>query len=99
MNTHVKITKSESADLSRRVPEPGTSDEIEHLAKTMNDMLTRLDDSARRQQRFVADASHELRSPLAAIRTTLEVGLAHPDQAPWPVIADRTVQLYRSLLD
>jgi signal transduction histidine kinase len=87
------VTSITSAGLSRRVPEPGTSDEIEHLAKTMNDMLTRLDDSARRQQRFVADdASHELRSPLAAIRTTLEVGLAHPDQAPWPVIADRAVQ-------
>jgi signal transduction histidine kinase len=86
------VTGITSAGLSRRVPEPGTSDEIEHLAKTMNDMLTRLDDSARRQQRFVADASHELRSPLAAIRTTLEVGLAHPDQAPWPVIADRAVQ-------
>jgi signal transduction histidine kinase len=86
------VTGITSAGLSRRVPEPGTSDEIEHLAKTMNDMLTRLDDSARRQQRFVADASHELRSPLAAIRTTLEVGLAHPDQAPWPVIADRAVR-------
>src|SRR5216684_1538755 len=40
----------------------------------------------------VADASHELRSPLAAIRTTLEVGLAHPDRAPWPTIAERAAQ-------
>jgi signal transduction histidine kinase len=58
----------------------------------MNDMLTRLDDAAQRQRRFVADASHELRSPLAAIRTTLEVGLAHPDKAPWPTIAERAAQ-------
>ncbi len=93
------VTGITSAGLSRRVPEPGTSDEIEHLAKTMNDMLTRLDDAARRQHRFVADASHELRSPLAAIRTTLEVGLAHPDQAPWPVIADRAVQQAARLED
>jgi signal transduction histidine kinase len=93
------VTGITSAGLSRRIPEPGTSDEIDHLAKTMNDMLSRLDDSAGRQQRFVADASHELRSPLAAIRTTLEVGLAHPDQAPWPVIADRAVRQSARLED
>jgi heavy metal sensor kinase len=86
------VTEITSADLSRRVPEPGTADEVGHLAHTMNDMLGRLDDSARRQRRFVADASHELRTPLAAIRTTLEVGLAYPDRAPWPVIAERAVQ-------
>jgi signal transduction histidine kinase len=58
----------------------------------MNDMLARLDDAAARQRRFVADASHELRSPLTAIRTGLEVGLAHPDRAPWPQIAHRAVR-------
>jgi signal transduction histidine kinase len=58
----------------------------------MNEMLARLDDSARQQRRFVADASHELRSPLAAIRTSLEVGLAHPDTAPWPEIARRAAR-------
>ena len=86
------VTDITSADLSQRVPEPGTSDEIGHLAHTMNDMLTRLDEAAKKQRRFVADASHELRSPLAAIRTTLEVGLAHPDRAPWPTIAERAAQ-------
>ncbi|HEY3713395.1 MAG TPA: HAMP domain-containing sensor histidine kinase [Jatrophihabitantaceae bacterium] len=86
------VTDITSADLSQRVPEPGTADEIGHLAHTMNDMLTRLDDAAQRQRRFVADASHELRSPLAAIRTTLEVGLAHPDRAPWPTIAERAAE-------
>ena len=86
------VTDITSADLSRRVPDPGTHDEIGRLARTMNAMLTRLEDSAHRQRRFVADASHELRSPLAAIRTTLEVGLAHPDRAPWPVIADRAAR-------
>lgn len=86
------VTDITSADLSQRVPEPGTSDEIGHLAQTMNQMLARLDSSSRRQRRFVADASHELRSPLAAIRTTLEVGLAHPDSAPWPTIAERAAE-------
>jgi signal transduction histidine kinase len=86
------VTEITSAGLSRRVPDPGTADEIGHLAHTMNDMLARLDDSAHRQRRFVADASHELRTPLAAIRTALDVGLAYPDRAPWPVIAERAVQ-------
>ncbi|MBM9503129.1 sensor histidine kinase [Actinacidiphila acididurans] len=86
------VTEITAADLTRRVPEPGTDDEIGDLARTMNDMLARLDESAGRQRRFVADASHELRSPLAAIRTTLEVGLAHPDTAPWPQIARRAAR-------
>jgi signal transduction histidine kinase len=86
------VTAITSADLSQRVPEPGTDDEIGRLARTMNDMLARLDEAAARQRRFVADASHELRSPLTAIRTGLEVGLAHPDHAPWPQIASRAVR-------
>lgn len=93
------VTDITAADLSRRVPETGAPDEIGNLAHTMNDMLARLDASATRQRRFIADASHELRSPLAAIRTTLEVGLAHPAQAPWPVIAARAAQQTQRLED
>jgi signal transduction histidine kinase len=93
------VTEITSADLTRRVPEPGTDDEVGKLAITMNDMLARLEESAQRQRRFVADASHELRSPLAAIRTTLEVGLAHPDTAPWPTIAKRAAQQTQRLED
>jgi signal transduction histidine kinase len=93
------ITDLSAADLTRRVPEPGTDDEIGHLAETMNAMLARLEDAGARQRRFVADASHELRSPLTAIRTGLEVGLAHPDQAPWPSIAERAVRQATRLED
>ncbi len=86
------VTAITSADLTQRVPEPGTHDEIGRLASTMNDMLARLEDAAARQRRFVADASHELRSPLTAIRTGLEVGLSHPDRASWPEIARRATR-------
>ncbi|GAA3492045.1 HAMP domain-containing sensor histidine kinase [Streptomyces cremeus] len=71
------ITASE--DLSRRVPAPGTGDEVDRLAVTTNETLAALEGSVERQRRFVADASHELRSPIASLRTQLEVGAAHPE--------------------
>ena len=68
-------------DLGRRVVEPRTGDEIDRLARTLNGTLDRLEASVRRQQRFVADASHELRGPLTRIRAELEVDLDRPDRA------------------
>jgi signal transduction histidine kinase len=67
--------------LDQRVPVPATGDEVTRLARTMNDMLDRLERSSDQQRRLVADASHELRSPLARMRAELEVDLAHPDGA------------------
>ncbi len=68
-------------DLGRRVPQPATGDEVARLAATVNRMLDGLEAAQARQRRFVADASHELRSPIAAIRQHSEVAQAHPDRA------------------
>ncbi|WP_298211961.1 cell wall metabolism sensor histidine kinase WalK [Ferrimicrobium sp.] len=70
-------------NLSNRVFQPEGDDEIARLAATMNSMLTRLDAAAEQQKQFIADASHELKSPLSALRASLEVGLLHSDLTDW----------------
>ncbi|MFJ3997059.1 sensor histidine kinase [Streptomyces parvus] len=85
------ITASE--DLARRVPEPDSRDEIAALARTTNETLTVLEASVERQRRFVADASHELRSPIASLRTQLEVAEAHPELLDLPGAVADTVRL------
>lgn len=64
-----------------RLPLPASHDEIRALAVTLNDMLDRLDAAAGRERRFAADVAHELRSPLAAMHTQLEVAASHHDVA------------------
>jgi signal transduction histidine kinase len=71
----------EATDLSRRIRLGGAPDEMRDLADTFDAMLDRLDDGVRNQRRFVEDASHELRNPLAVIRTTLDVALSDPEDA------------------
>jgi len=83
-----EVDEITGSTMHRRVPEPATSDEIGRLARTMNAMLARLDATATQQRRFVSDASHELRSPVAAIRTSLEVARRTSDRADWPAVAD-----------
>jgi signal transduction histidine kinase len=91
--------------LHRRVPVPAADDEVGRLAVTMNQMLDRLETAHRQQREFVADASHELQSPVTAIRTQIEVALAHPETADWRAIGadvlvdcDQTERLVRDLL-
>ena len=65
-------------NLSQRLPLSGTGDELQRLAQACNDMLARLEDAVERINRFTADASHELRSPVALIRTVAEYALRKP---------------------
>lgn len=95
-----------AADVVRRggsgslpVPE---QEELGALALTLNDLLDRLQSSAARQRTFVADAAHELRSPIAALRASLEVAAAHPEAYATPeLVADlgREVLRMQGLVD
>ncbi|PZF92215.1 two-component sensor histidine kinase [Micromonospora deserti] len=69
-----------------RLPVPASHDEIHRLAVTLNGMLARLRSARDRQRAFVADAAHELRSPLTNIRTELEVAQRLADRTDWPTV-------------
>ncbi len=80
-------------DLARRLPRPGTGDEIDRLVVTMNEMLERLASASEAQHRFVADASHELRSPLSRMRAGLDLARADPTAEPPAVYAELAAEL------
>jgi signal transduction histidine kinase len=92
-----------SRELHRRVSEPGGKDEISRLAATMNRMLARLEAGRLRERRFVSDASHELRSPVATIRQHAEVALSHPEQTNTQdlaeIVLDEDARLQRLVED
>jgi two-component system, OmpR family, sensor kinase len=77
--TRTAGTIAHARDTSHRVEVPLARDELGRLAETFNSMLASLDDAARAQQRFVADASHELRAPLTAIQGNLEILERQPE--------------------
>lgn len=74
-----RVTQISASDLGERVPVPNRADEISALAVTMNEMLTRIEAGHSAQRRFVGDASHELRSPLATVISALEIAESHPE--------------------
>jgi heavy metal sensor kinase len=75
-------------NLSQRLAVPATGDELQRLSETWNDMLIRLESAVKRLSQFTADASHELRTPIALIRTTAELALRR----------ERTPETYREAL-
>ncbi|MFI8323426.1 sensor histidine kinase [Streptomyces sp. NPDC085529] len=98
----VEAIRRELADitgqsLDRRVPVPPTDDVIADLARTTNATLDRVEAAATRQREFTADAAHELRSPLAALRAQLESSLRHPESVDdWrEVVREATTDVVR----
>jgi signal transduction histidine kinase len=73
------VRQIQASDLSRRIELGGPDDELKRLADTFDDMLERVDGAFESQRQFIHEASHELRNPLAVIRTNLEVTLSDPD--------------------
>jgi signal transduction histidine kinase len=100
-----EVTEIATSPGPLRIADPGTGDEVGRLARTLNSMLDRIEAASSRERRFVSDASHELRSPIANIRTEIEVALHHPEFADWPSVAqdvltenDRMGRLVQELL-
>jgi two-component system OmpR family sensor kinase len=69
------------AELGERLPEPGTGDELDRLAGTLNELLERRQQALEHERRVVSDASHELRTPISVLRTRLDVALRGPGDA------------------
>jgi heavy metal sensor kinase len=82
-----------AGDLHQRVPVPRANDEVRHLALTFNEMIEYLEKTFTQQRRFIADASHELRTPVAAIRSMTDVALAQDNSTEEYVSVLRDVNL------
>ncbi len=82
-----------ASDLDRRVPIPETGDELQHLGRAMNETIARLGSAVSANERFVADAAHELRSPITGVRAALEIEAA---RAPGSLIEDSARELDRA---
>jgi signal transduction histidine kinase len=96
------ITENRGA---RRVTVPDSHDDVAELARAVNVTLRRMEYLGERQRAWVADASHELRSPLTGLRTQLEAALEHPEDEDWPRVAraaladaDRLQRIIQDLL-
>lgn len=102
----IQAARIPGTDLTRRLPEPSTGDELARLAATFNELLGRIQAATDGQRQFVADAAHELRSPIASLRAQLEVtaralpaGDAGSDPMAGPIFdAERLTRLVDDLL-
>jgi signal transduction histidine kinase len=83
-----RVSSMANGQLAERIPVPAADDEVTRLAVTMNDMLDQLEANQAAQRRFVSDASHELRSPLASITASLDLAHQRPDLLDQSLIDD-----------
>ena len=89
----VEITEN---TLEKRIPLSGNRDELDELAGSLNAMFNRLQDSFRRQKEFVANASHELKTPLTLLRLSTEEMLQ--DDQLSPVLQDKLLGQERAVI-
>lgn len=94
-----RVDAISTEQLDERVPVPPSGDEIAHLAQTMNRMLTRLQTGHTAQRRFISDASHELRSPLSAISTALELAHNRPEMLDTELLDESLIPETRRMRD
>ncbi len=94
-----QVAAISTEQLDERVPVPPTGDEIAHLARTMNAMLSRLQSGHAAQRRFISDASHELRSPLAAISAALDLAHHRPEMLDAALIDESLIPETRRMRD
>jgi signal transduction histidine kinase len=95
------VTKAraiEATALSQRLPIPSTKDEVQSLALTLNEMLSRIEQAFQSQERFVADASHQLLTPLTIMKGELEQTLKKPKDAEAQAVLDSTLQEVEHLI-
>jgi signal transduction histidine kinase len=83
-----ELAEITATDFHRRVPVSRNYEEIGFLAETVNATLDRLEDAYQQLRQFTSDASHDLRSPITAIRTQVEEALMYPDDTNWPRTAE-----------
>ncbi|WP_426565516.1 sensor histidine kinase [Angustibacter sp. McL0619] len=98
-----RVNEIGGSNVAERIPVPPSDDEIARLAVTMNEMLSRLDEAHRTQRRFVADASHELRSPLTTLAASVELASLDPTGETWqhlsPVMDNEIARMNRLVSD
>ncbi|WP_228389158.1 sensor histidine kinase [Cumulibacter manganitolerans] len=91
------VRRIRRGQLAERVAVPSTNDEIALLATTMNDMLARIEEADETQRRFVSDASHDLRTPIASISAAVEVAASEGTLQSWedmaPVIGHEAARM------